>query len=100
MHTARSRNQYTLLLRTLGEIGGKIGNFPSLVVEECDENGEPLTEPELDDESPEPSSPPVFEAPPIPPEYYRDLEDAVNEANLLNGKCNLDGNRLKYPASH
>lgn len=70
--------------RFSGEIDGKIGNFPSLVVEECDENGEPLTEPE--DESPEPSSPPVFDAPPIPPEYYKDLEDAVNEANLLNGK--------------
>lgn len=26
-----------------GELNGKIGNFPSLVVEECDENGEPLT---------------------------------------------------------
>lgn len=71
----------------LGEINGKIGNFPSLVVEECDENGEPLTEPE--DESPEPSSPPVFDAPPIPPEYYKDLEDAVNEANLLNGNTNI-----------
>lgn len=34
-----------------GELNGKFGNFPSLVVEECDENGEPLTEPEL--ESPE-----------------------------------------------
>lgn len=77
----------------LGEINGKIGNFPSLVVEECDENGEPLTEPELDDESPEPSSPPVFDAPPIPPEYYKDLEDAVNEANLLNGMQSSNDSR-------
>lgn len=68
-----------------GELNGKVGNFPSLVVEECDENGEPLTEPE--DESPPPSAPPVFSAPPAPPEYYKDLEDAVNEASLLNGKC-------------
>lgn len=67
-----------------GEIDGKFGNFPSLVVEECDENGEPLTEPDM--ESPEAVTPPAFDAPPpIPPEYYKDLEDAVNEANLLNG---------------
>lgn len=68
---------------------GKFGNFPSLVVEECDELGEPLTEPELD--SPEPASPPVFNAPlpPAPPEYYKDLEDAVNEANLLNGNVHF-----------
>lgn len=77
--------QLQLNFACLGEIDGKIGNFPSLVVEECDENGEPFTEPEEDDESPEPSSPPVFDAPPIPPEYYKDLEDAVNEAILLNG---------------
>lgn len=72
-----------------GEIDGKIGNFPSLVVEECDEHGEPFTEPdeydEDDDESPSPSVMPA-NAPPAPPEYYKNLEDAVNEANLLNGK--------------
>lgn len=67
-----------------GELDGKFGNFPSLVVEECDENGEPLTEPDM--ESPEAVTPPAFDAPPpAPPEYYRELEDAVNEANLLNG---------------
>ncbi|XP_055603690.1 protein nervous wreck [Uranotaenia lowii] len=48
-----------------GELGGKIGNFPSLVVEECDENGEPLTDAE--DESPPPSAPPMFAAPAPPP---------------------------------
>ncbi|XP_055624685.1 protein nervous wreck isoform X2 [Toxorhynchites rutilus septentrionalis] len=48
-----------------GELNGKIGNFPSLVVEECDENGEPLTEAE--DESPPPSAPPSFAAPAAPP---------------------------------
>lgn len=65
-----------------GEANGKFGNFPSLVVEECDENGEPFTEPDMD--SPEAVSPPAFDAPPaIPPEYYKDLEDAVNEANLI-----------------
>lgn len=67
-----------------GEVDGKFGNFPSLVVEECDEMGEPLTEPDM--ESPEAVTPPAFDAPPpIPPEYYKDLEDAVNEANFLNG---------------
>lgn len=66
-----------------GELDGKFGNFPSLVVEECDENGEPLTEPEED--SPPPSEPPEFCAPPAPPEYYKDLEDAINEAGLING---------------
>ncbi|XP_029735173.2 protein nervous wreck isoform X2 [Aedes albopictus] len=48
-----------------GDLNGKIGNFPSLVVEECDENGEPLTE--ADDESPPPSAPPTFAAPAPPP---------------------------------
>lgn len=48
-----------------GELMGKIGNFPSLVVEECDENGEPLTDAE--DESPPPSAPPTFAAPAPPP---------------------------------
>lgn len=67
-----------------GELDGKFGNFPSLVVEECDENGEPLTEPEED--SPPPSAPPEFCAPPAPPEYFKDLEDAINEAGLINGE--------------
>lgn len=72
-----------------GELDGKFGNFPSLVVEECDENGEPLTEPDM--ESPEAVTPPAFDAPPpAPPEYYRELEDAVNEANLLNGNIPLN----------
>lgn len=48
-----------------GELDGKTGNFPSLVVEECDELGEPLTEP--DDESPPPSAPPLFTPPAGPP---------------------------------
>lgn len=72
-----------------GEYDGKFGNFPSLVVEECDENGEPLTEPDM--ESPEAVTPPTFDAPPpIPPEYYKELEDAVNEANLI-GKTHFQG---------
>jgi hypothetical protein len=48
-----------------GELDGKFGNFPSLVVEECDENGEPLTEPE--DEEDDETVPPVHSPPTIPP---------------------------------
>lgn len=33
-----------------GELDGKVGNFPSIVVDECDENGEPLTGGEEEDE--------------------------------------------------
>lgn len=47
-----------------GELDGRIGNFPSLVVEECDEFGEPLTN--QWDESPPQSAPPVFTPPEIP----------------------------------
>lgn len=49
----------------LGEIDGKIGNFPSLMVEECDENGEPLSED--DDGSVGESAPPVHSPPSVPP---------------------------------
>ncbi|GAB0090261.1 Protein nervous wreck [Sergentomyia squamirostris] len=60
-----------------GEIDGKRGNFPSLVVEECDETGEPLSEGEEEPEDspmtppsvpdavrqlPVPAPPPTFEA--------------------------------------
>ncbi|KAL1456307.1 hypothetical protein WDU94_001049 [Cyamophila willieti] len=48
-----------------GQLGDEIGLFPSLVVEECRENGEPLT-PD-DDETPPPSAPPVFTPPDAPP---------------------------------
>lgn len=47
-----------------GELEGRIGNFPSLVVEECDEFGEPLTN--QWDETPPPSAPPVFTPPDVP----------------------------------
>ncbi|XP_073839991.1 FCH and double SH3 domains nervous wreck isoform X24 [Musca autumnalis] len=59
-----------------GELDGKFGNFPSLVVEECDENGEPLTE--GGDESPPPTAPPSFALPPapaLPPEYAHELTE-------------------------
>lgn len=47
-----------------GELEGRIGNFPSLVVEECDENGEPVTNEW--DETPPASAPPVFTPPDVP----------------------------------
>uniref|UniRef100_A0A1I8MK76 SH3 domain protein n=1 Tax=Musca domestica TaxID=7370 RepID=A0A1I8MK76_MUSDO len=59
-----------------GELDGKFGNFPSLVVEECDENGEPLTE--GGEDSPPPTAPPSFALPPapaLPPEYAHELTE-------------------------
>ncbi|XP_072161676.1 protein nervous wreck isoform X2 [Bemisia tabaci] len=47
-----------------GEVDGVKGLFPSLVVEECRENGEPLT-PEGED-TPPGSAPPVFTPPDVP----------------------------------
>lgn len=65
-----------------GELNGKIGNFPSLVVEECDENGEPFSEHE--DESPPLSAPPNFpSAPQLPPEY---IVEEDNFQSMDNGK--------------
>lgn len=55
-----------------GELDGHIGNFPSLVVEECDEFGEPLVNEW--DETPPQSAPPVFTPPDIP-EYLADAEE-------------------------
>ncbi|XP_037940718.1 protein nervous wreck isoform X4 [Teleopsis dalmanni] len=60
-----------------GELDGKFGNFPSLVVEECDENGEPFSEGD-DEESPPPTAAPSFALPPapeLPPEYAHELTD-------------------------
>ncbi|XP_014262309.1 F-BAR and double SH3 domains protein 2 isoform X2 [Cimex lectularius] len=47
-----------------GRRGDDVGLFPSLVVEECRQNGEPLT-PECDD-TPPGSAPPVFTPPDVP----------------------------------
>ncbi|XP_076265052.1 FCH and double SH3 domains nervous wreck [Rhynchophorus ferrugineus] len=56
-----------------GELDGQIGNFPSLVVEECDEFGEPLTN--QWDETPPPSAPPVFTPPEIPSFLKEELDE-------------------------
>ncbi|KAL0279947.1 UNVERIFIED_CONTAM: hypothetical protein PYX00_001390 [Menopon gallinae] len=47
-----------------GELDGKVGLFPSLVVEVCRPDGQPLTPEE--DESPPESAPPVFSPPEVP----------------------------------
>ncbi|XP_050683155.1 protein nervous wreck isoform X2 [Leptidea sinapis] len=49
-----------------GEANGVIGNFPSLIVEECDENGEPLSGGD-DDWTHISSEAPVFASPPGSP---------------------------------
>lgn len=59
-----------------GELEGRVGNFPSLVVEECDEFGEPLTS--QWDDTPPCSAPPVFTPPEIP-EFLSAMEAAVAE---------------------
>lgn len=47
-----------------GELDGRVGNFPSLVVEECDEFGEPITN--QWEETPPCSAPPVCTPPEVP----------------------------------
>ncbi|KAL7049744.1 hypothetical protein ACKWTF_003837 [Chironomus riparius] len=60
-----------------GALDGKIGNFPSLVVDECDENGEPLTEPEEEEEDDEDyvAAPAGFGLPPTVPPHLLSQED-------------------------
>ncbi|KAL7734133.1 hypothetical protein ACLKA6_011813 [Drosophila palustris] len=63
-----------------GELDGKFGNFPSLVVEECDEMGELLSD--GGDESPPPMELPNFALPPapaLPPEYAHELSDITED---------------------
>ncbi|KAI4470103.1 fch and double sh3 domain protein [Holotrichia oblita] len=58
------------------QVEGRAGNFPSLVVEECDEYGEPLTN--QWDETPPCSAPPVF-TPPEVPEFLREADGVPEE---------------------
>ncbi|XP_022909284.1 protein nervous wreck isoform X2 [Onthophagus taurus] len=75
-----------------GELEGRIGNFPSLVVEECDENGEPLTE--HWNESPPCSAPPVF----TPPEIPEHLIPADEEIIIEDTPQSEDGSSSKPPS--
>ncbi|XP_074028247.1 FCH and double SH3 domains nervous wreck isoform X6 [Leptinotarsa decemlineata] len=61
-----------------GELEGHIGNFPSLVVEECDEFGEPLTNEW--DVTPPPSAPPVFTPPDAP---FHLVDEQASDTNGL-----------------
>lgn len=64
------------IFRWEGELDGKIGNFPSLVVDECDENGEPLTEPEEEEDDDDDALPPAgFGLPPTVPPHLVPEED-------------------------
>ncbi|XP_065161069.1 protein nervous wreck isoform X2 [Atheta coriaria] len=63
-----------------GELEGRIGNFPSLVVELCDEYGEPLSNPE--DQSPPPSAPPVFTPPDVPEDFINDMDITPTEDDM------------------
>ncbi|XP_072930787.1 protein nervous wreck isoform X4 [Epargyreus clarus] len=63
-----------------GEANGVIGNFPSLITEECDENGEMLSG--GDDWTPLGTAPPVFSSPPgTPPAETFDDEMIVGDNN-------------------
>lgn len=65
-----------------GEVNGMMGNFPSLIVEECDESGEPLSGTE--DWTPPESAPIVIASPPnTPPGQDEDL--ILNENNNTKG---------------
>jgi len=76
-----------------GELDGKIGNFPSLVVDECDENGEPLTEPE-EEESDDDGAPPAgFGLPPtVPPHLLQqnEIEPTIEQQELIEKKLDMD----------
>ncbi|XP_053624439.1 protein nervous wreck isoform X3 [Plodia interpunctella] len=69
-----------------GEANGIIGNFPSLIVEECDENGEPLSGGEGDWSPPE-SAPPVFASPPTSPPGTGFENELISDNNNDNVKC-------------
>lgn len=63
-----------------GELDGHVGNFPSLVVEECDEYGEPITN--QWDETPPCSAPPVF-TPPDVPNFLMTAEVIITQATPM-----------------
>ncbi|XP_022832541.1 F-BAR and double SH3 domains protein 2 isoform X3 [Spodoptera litura] len=62
-----------------GEANGVVGNFPSLIVEECDENGEPLSGGE--EWPPLTTAPPVFASPPHTPPEAAGAQDQVEIDN-------------------
>lgn len=77
-----------------GELDGKVGNFPSLVVDECDENGEPLTEPEEEEEDDDYGLPPPgFGLPPtVPPHLIPqdEITDSPEQQAVIEKKFEID----------
>ncbi|CAH4038563.1 unnamed protein product [Pieris brassicae] len=65
-----------------GEVNGAVGNFPSLIVEECDENGDPLSGAD-EDWTPPDSAAPVFASPPGSPDSEFNDDQVVNENNNI-----------------
>lgn len=59
-----------------GELNGVIGNFPSLVVEECDAVGDPLSASEAD--TPSPTGPPAWLPPLAPAAPGAEAPDSLN----------------------
>lgn len=75
-----------------GELNGKVGNFPSLVVEECDENGEPFSDEgdEYFDDDEEETMPPSGAPPVIPGMTLADViitSPPTGDAPILNLNC-------------
>lgn len=74
-------------------MAGKVGNFPSLVVEECDENGDPFTDPDEDEEDDEEYVPSTLGvAPEIPSHLVEDefRADDLEQQVALERKLELD----------
>lgn len=72
---------------------GKFGNFPSLVVDECDENGEPLTEPDEEEEDDDEGLPPAgFGLPPtIPAHLVQDeMTASLEQQAVIEKKFEID----------
>lgn len=73
---------------------GKFGNFPSLVVDECDENGEPLTEPEEEEEDDDDALPPAgFGLPPtVPPHLIPqdEIPESPEQQAVMERKFEID----------
>ncbi|XP_022122353.2 protein nervous wreck isoform X2 [Pieris rapae] len=65
-----------------GEVNGAVGNFPSLIVEECDENGDPVSGAD-EDWTPPDSTAPVFASPPGSPGSEFNDDQVVNENNNI-----------------
>lgn len=73
-------------------MSGKVGNFPSLVVEECDENGDPFTDPDEEDDDDDEYVPAnLGVAPEIPTHLVEDeFTDDLEQQVAIERKFELD----------